>query len=34
MTFVGKLLVIIQLVLSICFMALAGAVFTRHTQWQ
>lgn len=34
MTFVGKLLVIIQLVLSICFMALAGAVFTRHQQWQ
>jgi len=34
MTFVGKLLVIVQLVLSICFMALAGAVFTRHTQWQ
>ncbi|MFP6766456.1 MAG: hypothetical protein VB858_22695 [Planctomycetaceae bacterium] len=34
MTFVGKLLVIIQIVLSICFMALAGAVFTRHTQWQ
>ena len=30
MTFVGKLLVIIQLVLSICFMVLAGAVFTRH----
>lgn len=34
MTFVGKLLVIIQLVLSICFMALAGAVFTRHANWQ
>lgn len=34
MTFVGKLLVIIQLVLSICFMALAGAVFTRHTNWK
>lgn len=34
MTFVGKLLVIVQLVLSICFMALAGAVFTRHQQWQ
>jgi len=34
MTFVGKLLVIIQLVLSICFMALAGAVFTRHLNWK
>lgn len=33
MTFVGKLLVIVQLVLSICFMALAGAVFTRHQTW-
>ena len=33
MTFVGKLLVIIQLVLSICFMVLAGAVFTRHMTW-
>lgn len=34
MTFVGKLLVIIQLVLSICFMMLAGAVFTRHMNWR
>lgn len=34
MTFVGKLLVILQLVLSVCFMFLAGAVFTRHEQWQ
>jgi hypothetical protein len=34
MTFVGKLLVIIQLVLSICFMMLAGAVFTRHMTWR
>lgn len=33
MTFVGKLLVIVQLVLSICFMTLAGAVFTRHQTW-
>ena len=33
MTFIGKLLVIIQLVLSICFMMLAGAVFTRHMTW-
>ena len=34
MTFVGKLLVIVQLVLSICFMALAGAIFTRHMTWR
>lgn len=34
MTFVGKLLVIIQLVLSICFMMLAGAVYTRHMTWR
>ena len=34
MTFVGKLLVVIQLVLSICFMALAGAIFTRQQTWQ
>lgn len=34
MTFVGKLLVIVQLVLSICFMMLAGAVFTRHMTWK
>ena len=34
MTFIGKLLVMIQLVLSICFMALAGAIFTRQQTWQ
>lgn len=34
MTFVGKLLVIIQLVLCICFMALAGAVYTQHRSWK
>lgn len=34
MTFVGKLLVIIQLVLSICFMAFAGAVYTHQTSWR
>lgn len=34
MTFVGKLLVVIQLVLSICFMALAGAIYTRQQTWQ
>jgi hypothetical protein len=33
MTFVGKLLVVIQLVMSICFMALAGTVFTRQDAW-
>lgn len=34
MTFVGKLLVIVQVVLSICFMAFAGAVFTVQTNWK
>ncbi len=34
MTFVGKLLVVIQLVLSICFMAFAGAVYTHQTSWK
>lgn len=34
MTFVGKLLVIVQVVLSICFMAFAGAVFTVQTNWR
>ena len=34
MTFVGKLLVIVQLVLSICFMAFAGAVYTFQTKWR
>ncbi len=34
MTFVGKLLVVVQVVLSICFMAFAGAVFTVQTNWK
>ena len=34
MTFVGKLLVVLQLVLTVCFMAFAGAVYSYHTNWQ
>ena len=34
MTFIGKLLVIIQFVLTLCFMALAGAVFTSEANWK
>jgi len=34
MTFVGKLLVVIQLLLSICFMAFAGAVYTHQSSWK
>ncbi len=34
MTFVGKLLVVLQLVLTVCFMAFAGAVFSYHTNWR
>lgn len=34
MTFVGKLLVVVQVILSICFMAFAGAVFTAQTNWK
>ena len=34
MTFIGKLLVIIQFVLTLCFMALAGAVFTSQANWK
>lgn len=33
MTFVGKLLVVLQLVMSLCFMAMAGTVFTRQNAW-
>ncbi len=33
MTFVGKVLVAVQLVLSVCFMAFAAAVFTAQTNW-
>lgn len=34
MTFVGKLLVVVQLVLSVCFMTFAGAVYTKHVTWK
>ena len=34
MSFVGKILVVVQLVLSVLFMALAGAVFSVHTNWK
>jgi hypothetical protein len=34
MTFVGKVLVVVQVVLSICFMAFAGAVFSVQTSWK
>jgi len=33
MTFVGKVLVVVQVVLSVCFMAFAGAVYTVQTNW-
>lgn len=34
MTTIGKLLVLIQLVLTLCFMMLAGAVYSRHESWK
>ena len=34
MTFVGKILVVIQLVLSVLFMAFAGAVYSVHVTWK
>jgi hypothetical protein len=34
MTFVGKVLVVVQLVLSLCFMAFAGAVFSVQQNWR
>lgn len=34
MTFVGKVLVVVQVVLSLCFMAFAGAVFTVQSNWR
>ena len=34
MSFVGKVLVVVQLVLSVLFMALAGAVFSVHQNWK
>ncbi|MGH7127624.1 MAG: hypothetical protein ACREIV_03580 [Planctomycetaceae bacterium] len=34
MTFIGKLLVVVQVVLSICFMAFAAAVYTSQNNWK
>jgi len=34
MTFVGKVLIFAQVVLSVCFMAFAGAVVTVQTNWK
>ena len=34
MTTIGKILVVLHLVLSILFMAFAGAVFTAQTNWK
>ncbi|QDV21379.1 hypothetical protein Pan153_60670 [Gimesia panareensis] len=34
MSFVGKVLVVVQVVLSVCFMGFAGAVFTAQTNWR
>lgn len=34
MTFLGKVLVVVHLVLSVLFMAFAGAVFTAQTNWR
>ena len=34
MSFVGKMLIVLQVVLSIMFMAFAGAVYTTQTNWK
>lgn len=34
MTFLGKVLIVVQVVLSFCFMAFAGAVFAVHQSWK
>jgi hypothetical protein len=34
MTFVGKILVVVQVILSVCFIAFAGAVYTVQESWQ
>jgi hypothetical protein len=34
MTFLGKVLVVVQLILSVMFMAFAGAVFTAQKNWR
>jgi chromosome segregation ATPase len=33
MTFVGRILVVVHLFFSVCFMVFAGAVFTAHANW-
>jgi hypothetical protein len=34
MTFVGKMLVVVQVIMSLAFMAFAGAVFATHQNWK
>ena len=34
MTFVGKVLIVLQMVLSFCFMAFAGAVYVSQANWK
>jgi multidrug efflux pump subunit AcrA (membrane-fusion protein) len=34
MSFVGKVLVVVQVVMSLCFMAFAGAVYFTQTNWK
>ena len=34
MHFTGKILVVFQAVLSVVFMAMAGAVYTAHMNWR
>jgi len=34
MNLIGKILVVLQVVMSICFMAFAGAVYTGQTKWK
>ena len=34
MSFVGKMLVVAQLLLSVVFMAVAGAVYSAHANWR
>ncbi len=34
MSFVGKILVVVQVILSVCFMGFAGAVFTAQHNWR
>ncbi|MFV0446054.1 MAG: hypothetical protein ACK5Q5_20955 [Planctomycetaceae bacterium] len=34
MSFVGKVLIVVQVVMSLCFMAFAGAVYVTHENWK